>query len=80
MTESTRPAVGAFDRRGQNKCAICEVRAWAVPNNSKHTEASFHRFRQIRCAQMSISPDLAIFVLTTTDKTLYNLRMRAGRN
>ena len=52
-------------------------RSWTLPNDSKHSEASFSTVSTdklySRVAQMSRSPDLAIFVLTTdrqtTDKT-----------
>ena len=44
-------------------------RSWALPNDSKHTEASFSAIftdrLHLRVAQMPRSPDLAIFVLTT---------------
>ena len=47
-------------------------RSWALPNDSKHAEASFSAIftdaLHLRVAQMSRSPDLGIFVLTTDDR------------
>ena len=46
-------------------------RSWALPNHSKHNEASFSTISTdslyLRVAQTPISPDLAIFVLTTIE-------------
>ena len=72
-------------------------RSWTLPNDSKHNETSFSTISTdmlyLQVAQTPRSPDLVIFVLTTTDdnrwrKTitdddrpnwlLYPLRMRAG--
>ena len=43
-------------------------RSWALPNDSKHTEASFSAILTdmlyLRVAQVPRSPDLAIFMLT----------------
>ena len=48
-------------------------RLWALPNDSKHTEASFLTILMdtlyLRVAQMPRSPDLAIFVLTKDKQT-----------
>ena len=64
--------------------------SWALPNDSKHTEASFLAiltdtytlYMYLRVAQMPRSPDLAIFVLTTDNdrqnRLHYPLRMCAG--
>ncbi len=65
--------------------------SWALPNDSKHNEASFSTtstgLLYLRVAQMSRCSDLAIFVLTDgqTDRRTdgqnrlhYPLRMRAG--
>ena len=52
-------------------------RSWTLPNDSKHNEASFSTISTdmlyLQVAQTPRSPDLAIFVLTTTttDKTDY---------
>ena len=47
-------------------------RLWGLPNDLKHTEASFSAIftdtLHLRVAQMPRSPDLAIFVLTTDDR------------
>ena len=40
-------------------------RSWTLPNDLQHDEASFSTI------SMDMLPDLAIFVLTTTDKTDY---------
>ena len=61
-------------------------RSWALPNDSKHTYASFSAILtdtlHLRVAQMPRSPDLAIFVLTDDNDDRQNLhyplRMRAG--
>ena len=64
-------------------------RSWALPNNSKHTEANFSAILTdmlyLRVAQMPRSPDLAIFVLIDNNddddrqnRLHYPLRMRAG--
>ena len=63
-------------------------RSWALPNDSKHTYASFSAILtdtlHLRVAQMPRSPDLAIFVLTDDNnddrqnRLHYPLRMRAG--
>ena len=51
-------------------------RSWALPNDSKHTEASFSAIftdkltLHLRVAQMPRSPDLAIFVLTTNRRQI----------
>ena len=46
-------------------------RSWTLPNDSKHNEASFSTISTdmlyLRVTQTPRSPDLAIFVLTTTD-------------
>ena len=48
-----------------------------LSNDSKHNEANFSTvlmdmlYMYLRVTQMPRSPDLAIFVLTTTDKTDY---------
>ena len=48
-------------------------RSWTLPNDSKHNEASFSTISTDKLylwvAQMSRSPDLAIFVLTTDRQT-----------
>ena len=58
--------VGSVHRCGQQNAAL--QRSWALPNDSKHTEASFSAILtdtlQLGLAQMPRSPDLAIFVLT----------------
>ena len=51
-------------------------RSWTLPNDSKHNEATFSTISTdmlyLQVAQTPRSPDLAIFVLTTTtDKTDY---------
>ena len=47
-------------------------RSWAVPKDSKHTEATFLSISTdllcLRVAQMPRCPDLAIFVVTTDDR------------
>ena len=62
-------------------------RLWALPSDSKHTEASFWVILTdtlyLRVAQIPTSPDLAIFVLTDDNddrqnRLHYPLRMRAG--
>ena len=79
--------VGSVHRRGQ-KTQYLQC-SWALPNNSKHTEASFSAILTdtlySRVAQMPRSPDLAIFVLTTDNnnndrqnRLHYPLHMHAG--
>jgi hypothetical protein len=51
-------------------------RLWALPNDSKHNNASFWRFQRIHCiclrvAQVPGYRDLAIFVLMTDRQTDY---------
>ena len=49
-------------------------RSWALPNDSKHTEANFSAIftdtLYLQVTQMPRSPDLAIFVLTTDHRQL----------
>ena len=49
-------------------------RLWAVPNDSKHTEGNFSPISTdllcLRVAQIPISPDLVIFVVTTDDRQM----------
>ena len=77
--------VGSVHRRGQQKQHL--QRSWALPNDSKHTEASFSGILtdtlHLRVAQMPRSPDLAIFVPTDDNNDRQNqlhypLRMCAG--
>ena len=62
--------VGSVHRRGQQTQHL--QRSWALPNNSKHNEASFSAIftdtLHLRVAQMPRSPDLAIFVLMTDNR------------
>ena len=81
---SRKHIVGSVRRRGQQTQYL--RRSWALPNDSKHTEANFSTILTytlyLRVAQMPRSPDLATFVLTTDNndrqnRLLYPLRVRA---
>ena len=57
--------------------------SWALPNDSKHNEASFSTILTdmlyLRVAQTPRSPDLAIFADDDRqNRLLYPLRMHAG--
>ena len=58
-------------------------RSWALPNDSKHNEASFLMISTVmlylRVAQKPRSPDLVIFLLMSTDKTDYFTLAHARR-
>ena len=83
---SRKHMVGSVDIGVANKTKHLR-RSWTLPNDSKHNEASFSTISTdmlyLQVAQTPRSPDVAIFVLTTTDddrqnQLLYPLCMRAG--